>query len=131
MKCNDTIDEELKSINSETVKLFSDFILSFTEYSDVEEYNDNNAIKEMIIDLITSGFYEIISFDQMKNNSGDWVIHSRKTKRIIKTIQWISDNLDVWKIKELPEALVDETLMIYNRRFLFTRKDFPDKQLKS
>jgi hypothetical protein len=115
---------------SDAMRTVSDFVIELSDYEDHGEYKFNNQLKKTLFDILSCGKYEIVSFDQRKDKEGKFVSHSEKTTRMLGCIDWIKDNLDVWKVKELPETPVDYELRIYNRKFIFFRGDLPPPNFK-
>jgi hypothetical protein len=115
---------------SEAIRKVSDFIIMLSDFDDDEEYKFNRALNKMLLDILSCGKYEIISFDQRKDANGKFVSHSVDTTLTIECIEWIRDNLDVWEVKELPDTTVDYEWRIYNRKFLFSRKGLTPPDFK-
>jgi hypothetical protein len=112
---------ELKNINSEVVKLFSDFMIAIMEFTDLEDYRNKKALRSFILDLIAAGKFEIIAFSQLKEN-GEWRSSPLST-RILNNIEWVKSNLDVWDVRELEAEQMPYDDTLYDRRFMFDRKD--------
>jgi hypothetical protein len=115
---------------TEAVRTVSDLIISLEDYDDHGECKFNRALKRMFFDILSFGKFGVIPFDQRKDVNGRFVSHSMKTTLNLECIEWIKDNLDVWEVRELPAASIDYELRMFNRKFLFFRKDLPMPNFK-
>lgn len=112
------MNEELKKLNSDVLKSFLDFMNSLYETTDIEEQPYKRYLAKMIICLLASGGRETITVYARRKND-EWQ-EKECSNIVLKSIDWIKSNLDVWEVTELPEEKFTEHL--YLRNFKFERK---------
>ena len=121
------MNDELKNINSDVVKVFCDLMnnLKFDEErinnsQDEDEYEIDywfleNRLKRTLINLIIKP-NQILTVRARKLENGDYFTFGH-SKFELYIVEWIKDNLDVWDIEELE---YDDKY--HQRRFIFKRK---------
>jgi hypothetical protein len=114
------MNKELKKINSETIKIFNDFMLSISKLKnneDIEDYLHKKSLNHMILDLICDP-NPVISIKMPKDKDGNFEKNRSLSNRLLEKIRWIEQNLDIWDVTELP---YNEALQ--QRIFEFKRKE--------
>jgi len=120
------MNEELKKINSDVVRIFKEFMNSLPVNTESPHSYNRVGLRRLILDLIAEN-ETTVRFDQKKDDNGNWFFTSHLQRRISENVEWIRDNLDVWEVIELPPTvsmnnMEDDDQILYTRHFKFERK---------
>jgi hypothetical protein len=111
----------LRHIDSDTVKIFNHLLRLISEVRIPNEFPGLFlTTTTRILSMLITDETDTIELSCRRGDKDEWCLNI-VSKSVYKSIQWISDNLDVWDIEELPYNEVDKKRVFKFKRRIYGR----------